>query len=158
MPRKTSESKSIMGMRSLNSVGLLATIISTPSPNQYQGGGELHLVDTTGIIKCRAYAIGKHSTQLNERLMQEEFTNLNVEEGAKLLLDIVNECSTGTRFDGEGDKREERKQIERDGESNNYSAWDMPSGTCVEIAVIDSIERKVRRLRQPLLSKLKVSP
>ncbi len=142
-------------------MGLLATT-TTPTPssklNHYDnqaGGGELHLIDTTGIIKCRAYAIGKHSNQLNERLMKEQFVNLSAEEGAQLLLDIVNECSTGSTSESTDGK--DRKQIEKKGESNTYSAWDMPSGTCVEIAVVDSQERKVRRLRQPLLSKSKIS-
>jgi 20S proteasome alpha/beta subunit len=138
----------------LSTVGLLAT-----TSNQHHGSaGEIHLVDTTGIIKCRAYAIGKHSTQLNERLMKEQFQDLDVEEGAQLLLKIIQECSEGSK---KSTKKSSiffwKKEVDDGADDEEYDAWEMTSTTFVEIAVIDSIARKMKRLRQPLLAQLQVS-
>lgn len=129
--------------RSLSTVGLLAT--ATINPNNNDGiGGELHFVDTTGIIKCRAYAIGKHSSLINERLSKEQFHELSVEEGAQRLLDIVTDCSKGASMNINDN------EVVGDEEGDDES-WQIPSGTFVEIAVIDSTQMKVRRLRQPLI-------
>ena len=120
-------------------MGLLASCSGGNSNNDNTNSGssgELHLIDTTGIIQCRAYAIGKHSTQLNERLVGEQFAHLTVEEGAQLLLDIIQECSvagsssTSTTNKSNNDGRD--KGLD-DVDEGNYDDWDMPSGTCVEI-------------------------
>ena len=118
----------------MSTIGLLATA------NQ-RHGGELHLIDTTGISKCRACAIGKHSSQLNERLSKESFEHLTIEEGSQLLLSIIQECSAGSK----------EKYDDKNIDSNSYGAWNLPSQAFVEILVVDSMRSKVRRLRQPLI-------
>jgi len=123
-------------IRSLSTMGLLAT--TSASNNQIYGRGQLYLIDPTGIVQCRAYAIGSHALQLNERLSKETFHDLNVEEGVKLLLDIVKECSLGNEESG-----------------GNFEPWDIPAGTCIEIVIVDNADRKMRRLRQQsIFSKL----
>lgn len=114
------------------------------------GGGELHLIDTTGIIKCRAYAIGKHSYQLNERLAKEQFSTLSVKEGAQLLLDILRECCGGTENKDNVASSRKTLMVE-DEEDDAHDVWVVPPGSCVEIAMLDANERNLRRIRQPLL-------
>ncbi len=117
----------------MSTIGLLAT-------SNQKNGGDLHLIDTTGISKCRAYAIGKHSSQLNERLMKENFNHLTVEEGTQLLLSILQECSTG----------ESTSDYNTDINDVN-EPWNLPSQTFAEILIVDSLCSKVKRLRQPLI-------
>ena len=124
-------SNNIHQVRSLSTIGLLATANES-------NGGDLHLIDTTGITKCRAYAIGKHSIQLNERLMYENFQDLTVEQGMQKLVNILEECSKG------------ESTSEEDGVDSKFEPWNLPKQTFVEMLVVDSIKSKIRRLRQPL--------
>ena len=122
----------------MSTVGLLAT-------TNRSNGGDLLLIDTSGILRCRAYAIGKYSTQLNERLMKENFEHLTVEEGSKLLLRILQECSAGGHGVG---VKEINLNIDLD---NVHKPWDLPMQTFAEILIVDSMHSKVKRLRQPLI-------
>ncbi len=133
----------LLKTRSLSTIGLLATATINPN-NDDDIGGELHFVDTTGIIKCRAFAIGKHSSLINERLSKVQFHELSVEEGAQRLLDIITDCSKGASMNSND------SEMVGDEEGDDYS-WQISSGTFVEIAVIDSTLMKLRRLRQPLI-------
>ena len=121
----------------MSTIGLLATTNQNASDGV---SGELRLIDTTGIIHCRAYAIGKYSQQINKRLLKEKFEDLSVQEGAQLLLEVIRECSVG-----------KQKHLDNNDEGDNES-WELPMGTFVEIAIVDSNQKKFRRLRQPLLS------
>lgn len=94
---------------------------------------EIHLIDPTGISKCRAYAIGKYSAQLNKKLSEENFTHLTVEEGAQLLLHILQDCNT-KRWDADV--------------HGSSEAWGLPSETFAEILIINALGIEVTRLRQ----------
>ena len=122
-----------------------------------QSDCELHLIDTTGIIKCRAYAIGKYSSQINKHLLKKQFRDLSVEEGAQLLLDIIRECSVGNSNDNSSDDDINMLRKSEEDDEGGDDSWQMPLGTCAEIAVLDLSRRQIRRLRQPLLTQLSTS-
>jgi len=149
-------------VRSLCSVGLIATVDggSSSSSTSRRCCGYLWLVDATGFYPCRAHAVGRGSDRINRRLAgagcggaakgttttTKNFEEMGVEEGAQALLDIVVQEIGGGGSDG--DPRE-------DGDSKDE--WTLPLGTRVEIAVLDSNRRKMRRLRQPLLASLETN-
>ena len=93
--------------------------------------------------------------------MKEKFKDLSVEEGAQLLLEIIRECSEGSKNRNGSDDNITRgrnlNSISEEDEEGGNNAWQMPLGTCVEIAVIDLSQRQMRRLRQPLFSQLSTS-
>lgn len=144
-------------VRSLCSVGLIATVDGGSGRGSRRCCGYLWLVDATGFYPCRAHAVGRGSDRINRRLAgagadgkttktTTNFEEMSVEEGAQALLDIVvREIGDGGGSSSYGDHRE-------NGDSKDE--WTLPLGTRVEIAVLDSNRRKMRRLRQPLLASL----
>ena len=131
-------------VRELWAVGLVATV----------GGGDegvegcLWLVDRTGAYPCRAHAVGCGADRINRRLIEvsdtkggkegARFEDLSVEEGARFLLDLItDEIRSSGNDDGGGGGVEDE-------------GWRAPpEGSRVEIAVVESGQRKMRRLRQP---------
>jgi len=119
----------------------LATVGDLSSGQNY--GGFLWLVDATGAYRVRAIAIGEGSRLLNKRLLSTSFSGLTSNEGVRLLLSIIKDESSG-----DGDKGSLSKDT---GVSINIGGWTLPEKTAVEIAIVDSSIRKMRRIRQALL-------
>jgi 20S proteasome alpha/beta subunit len=113
--------------RSLATAGLLATNLH---------GGELYLVDTTGLYPCRALAIGSHAKDINACLESIDFCVMSVEDGVQKLLQILRDCRDGKGKDG--------------GDGNEL--WHIPNETVVEIAMIMIEGRGIHRKREVFLA------
>lgn len=113
--------------RSLSTAALLAT-------NAH--GSELYLVDTTGLYKCRAMAIGSHAKEINACLANFDFCDMNVEDGVHKLLQILRDCREG-------------KRNEKDG--SDHESWRMPHESVVEILMLKTEGKRIQRKREILL-------
>jgi hypothetical protein len=134
----------------MSTVGLLAT-------TNYKNQNELQLIDSTGIVKCRAFAIGRYSNQINQCLLKENFANLSVEDGVQLLLDIVQKCSSQKQGKSQSENGRQidatNVDAQRGEKDNGFGAWDVSLNDLhVEIAVVVSKSEILKRMRQSTLS------
>jgi len=113
--------------RSLATAGLVAT-------NLY--GGELYLVDTTGLYPCRALAIGSHAKDINACLESIDFCAMSVEDGVQKLLQILRDCRDG-KGKGAGDGNE---------------VWHIPNESVVEMAMMTMKGKGIQRTREVFLA------
>ena len=94
------------------------------------GGGEgdccLWLVDATGAYCVRAHAIGWGAKTINERLRRIDSSILTREQCALRLLQTI---------------------VEEPNEKEK-TAWNLPSNVYAEVAVVNSSQRKMSRLRR----------
>ena len=124
-------------LRSLRCAGLLATAVASSSSSRderWRKKGELWLVDATGIYSCRAYALGAGSKVINRKLLDLDFSQLSVRECAHLLLQTVRESLLVTDTGDEED------------------AYRIPTGSRVEMGVVEFESQQMKRLRQPFWS------
>ncbi len=142
-------------IRSLSTVGLLATTMSGPD----NVPGELYLVDVTGLYPCQSIAIGSHSNQLNECLIRIEemkegggdLSQKNVEEVKEILLGMLRDCSQGKRpyandnDDDENNKTKRgflkraiggKKKKPQYEEEASEEVWRIPDESIIEIVIL----------------------
>lgn len=117
--------------RSLATAGLLAV----KSVDDLLG---LYLVDTTGLYQCRALALGCHSNQINNLLLEMDFADDNVDEGAETLLQLLRDCREGEKTNDDLDKSE-RKDVE---------IWRIPDESIAEIVTLNSTSGEIKRRRE----------
>jgi len=113
--------------RSLSTAALLATNLH---------GGELYLVDTTGLYPCRALAIGSHAKDINKCLESIDFCAMSVEDGLQKLLQILRDCRDG-KGKGAGDGNE---------------VWHIPNESVVEITIMTMEGKGIQRKRHIFLA------
>ena len=107
-------------VRSLQCAALLAT-----------AGGDLWLMDATGAYACRAHALGAGSNIVNKHLSTCDFGERTARECAHILLKTVKDYL----MDPKEGKEEDEYRI--------------PSGSRVEMAVLEFESQRLKRLRQP---------
>lgn len=110
-------------VRPLSCVGLLASCGKG-------GRGCLWLVDATGAHRARAHAVGIGANEVNKQLVRIDFSTVSRDEGAQKLLEAVREAGFG----------------------KNDKGCSLPESTTVEIAVVDSSNKVMKRRRQPFVT------
>lgn len=89
--------------------------------------GLLWLVDATGSYRVRAHAVGNGAKVINRRLRKVNFSSMTCQECVEELMKIM----TAT--------------------SNDETEWNMPSNSRVEMALVESLLRRMKRVRQPFV-------
>lgn len=117
--------------RSLATAGLLAV----KSVDDLLG---LYLVDTTGLYQCRALAIGCHSNQINNLLLEMDFADDMVDKGAETLLQLLRDCQEGKKTNDNSDKSEPK----------NSEIWRIPDDSIAEIVTLHSKSGEIKRRRE----------
>jgi 20S proteasome alpha/beta subunit len=118
--------------RSLATAGLLAV----KSVDDLLG---LYLVDTTGLYQCRALAIGCHSNQINNLLLEMDFgDDIMVDKGAETLLQLLRDCQEGEKDNDNSDKSEPK----------NPEIWRIPDDSIAEIVTLHSKSGEIKRRRE----------
>ena len=158
------------GIRSLSTIGLLACGTTNGG-----SGGSLYLVDATGIHSVRAHAIGNGANNIHKRMVYVDFNAMDCHEGLRVLLRLIAEegglvSKTGSseeenvQEDKVQDvkkssimakpafltKRKNQKKDEKEVKSpssQQSSSWNIPSNTAVELGIIKSGDRRMRRIR-----------
>jgi hypothetical protein len=101
--------------------------------------GNVWLVDATGAYACRAHALGIGSNSFNRQLVACDFAGRTARECAHMLLETVKDCLV---VGGASSSAKDGKQ----GEEDDYR---IPSGSRVEMAVLEFESQRLKRLWQP---------
>lgn len=138
------------GVRSLATVGILATLASAKSriiddKEDTNVRGILHFVDVTGIYPCRALAIGMHSDEINQLLAKEDVDSWSVDQARQKILHLL-------RCRDKSVSEDENSGYRSYNMKNDSGNWKIPKNAVIEIVIMRAIDGSIQRTREPYAS------
>eukprot|EP01083_Nonionella_stella_P073625 199277_1 len=146
-------------VRSLSTVGLLATTMSGDEGGAGAASAELYLVDATGLYPCRALAVGSHSDQINKQLQQINFSKKTVEEGKVLMMQVIRDCSQGistNTIDNRNGKSSRSSFSKRHAKVSSQESddvvWKIPNESLAEIVTLRTAKHSIFRQKEQFIT------